>query len=530
MTSILRQSHLLLFLISLTTMVSCIPRKTGINTSISISFSASPSISTKTSSPNPVQTITHSPTVTLTLPKINTPTFPNEQIFVDPEGWFSFSFPSTWKKTSDLSYVGSDGYFDIGYLPEYSFYPNAVTVCEWLANINTKNLYTVSWLVTVEMGGCKLIPRSGLSETTWAIVENSSDDISRRFFYIKTDNAHFEDISSTFKWIRPIEEKKKPDFNKIELRSEDNDFWSKTSSLPSNLLLKEFPLPSKYQSADPSESVFLWFIPPEALPTPSSSHQSHSPTTVESINQSLEKKGYSLQKVKDSYYLYDLYKNNTRVLQNIYQLPDIYYFQTEDEEKLVFFAYTLIDPQQTPYTKDNVISYLVLDERISIWEKTMLNSQYPYWRPIWVVDEPLFLGLGNGTTLQVFNLQHELIFSFASYYVTHVPIKKFKDWNSHWILEVSNFVVQDGNILNEKYNFEEVFDWFLIKEKPFYFFRKGPRVGLSYNDKFFSTYYHEVIHGYCCGLTLNNPQFKDDVLRFFGKRDGIWYYVVLEFR
>ncbi|MBW6499638.1 MAG: hypothetical protein K0B09_14710, partial [Bacteroidales bacterium] len=45
---------------------------------------------------------------------------------------------------------------------------------------------------TVEMGGCKLLPRSGLSETTWAVVENSSDDISRRFFYIKTDNAHFE--------------------------------------------------------------------------------------------------------------------------------------------------------------------------------------------------------------------------------------------------------------------------------------------------------------------------------------------------
>lgn len=95
---------------------------------------------------------------------------------------------------------------------------------------------------------------------------------------------------------------------------------------------------------------------------------------------------------------------------------------------------------------------------------------------------------------------------------------------------MSNFVVQDGNILNEKYNFEEVFDWFLIKENPFSFFRKGTRVGFSYDGQFFSTYYHEVIHGYCCGLMLNNPSLKDDVLRFFGKRDGIWYCVVLEFR
>ncbi|MBW6472312.1 MAG: hypothetical protein K0B14_04235 [Anaerolineaceae bacterium] len=525
----MRQTKFLLLLFLLVILVSCIPAKTEIKTHPSLMPSLSfPSV---TASPNPSRTSTLSPTTTLENLIIKTATQPEYQVFIDPEGWFSFSYPKQWIKKSDLSYLGTDGFFEIGYIPEYSFYPNALTVCEWLANINTKNLYTVSWLVTVEMGGCKLLPRSGLSETTWAVVENSSDDISRRFFYIKTDNAHFEDISSTFKWIRPIEEKKKPDFNKIELRSEDNDFWSKTSSLPSNLVLKEYPLPSKYQSADHSESVFLWFIPPEALPTPSSSsHQSHSPTTVESINQSLEKNGYSLQKVKDSYYLYDLYQNNTRVLQNIYQLPEVYFFQTEDEEKLVFFAYTLIDPKQTPYTKDNVISYLVLDESISIWEKSMLNSQYPYWRPIWVVDKPLFLGLGDGTTLQVFNLQHEIIFSFASYFVTHVPIKKFKAWNNHWILEVSNFVVQDGNILNEKYNFEEVFDWFLIKENPFFFFRKGPRVGFSYDKQFFSTYYHEVIHGYCCGLILNNPSLKDDVLRFFGKRDGIWYYVVLEFR
>jgi hypothetical protein len=155
---------------------------------------------------------------------------------------------------------------------------------------------------------------------------------------------------------------------------------------------------------------------------------------------------------------------------------------------------------------------------------------YSGWQPIWAADGPLCLGLGDGVTLQVWNVQHKLVYSFATTFVTHVPIKRFWGWQNHWILEVSNFLIQDGEILNQKYGFEEVFDWSLIHDQPFYFFRKGPRIGFSYDGQFFSPYYDEVIHGYCCGLALNNPMMNDHTIRFFGRRDGIWYYVVLVIR
>lgn len=324
-----------------------------------------------------------------------------------------------------------------------------------------------------------------------------------------------------------MEEKKKTDFGKAKLRLEDLDFWNRTSSIPPSFLLKEYALPSEYWDEDPSKKVFLEFVPSEALPTPSSSHQSYSPPTADNVNQSIAKYGYELRQV-DIAYLYDLYQDGKKALQNIYRLPEIYLFQTVDGEKLIFFAHTLADPNQSPYAEGNMVSYLVQDERIAVWEKAVLNPMYPGWTPIWVDDEPLFLGLGDGVTLQVFNVRHEIIFSFVTYFGTHVPVKKFQAWDKHWVLEVSNFIAQDGEILNEKYKFEEVFDWSLINDKPFYFFRKGPRVGFSYDGQFFSTYYHEVLHGYCCGLMANNPRLEDNTLRFFGKRDGVWYYVVLE--
>lgn len=497
-------------LLSVTVLASCIPSKSEITP-----YSSLP--------PSP---ISQSSTDTFATPPLTIQS--TEQTYTDPEGWFSLDFPAQWIKESDWLYMGSDGFIEIGYLPEYAFSPYALTVCESLANINTKNLYTVSWMGTSGMGGCQLLSRPGISPaTTWVVVENPSADFMHRFFYVKTDSSHFVPITSTFVWLRPIEEKKKADFSQAELRPEDINFWNNTSSMPSNLFIKEYALPSEHQGEDPSKKIFSDFIPSEALPTPSSSNESYSPETIENINQSLEKYGYKLQQ-SDAIYLYDLYQNETKALQNIYQLPKIYLFQTEYGERLVFFAHTLVDSNQSPYTEGNIVSYLVQDEKITVWEKAVLNPMYSGWTPIWVEDKPLFLGLGDGVTLQVLNVQHEIVYTFATYYGTHVPIKNFQAWDKHWILEVSNFVIQDGKILNEKYKFEEVFNWSLINEKPFYFFRKGPRVGFSYDGQFFSTFYDEIIHGYCCGLAFNNPLVRDNVVRFFGKHDGIWYYVILE--
>lgn len=141
MTSEMRQTKILLLLFLLVLLVSCIPAKTEVKTHPSLIPSlSSPSV---TSTPNPSRTSTLSPTTTLEKLIIKTPTQPEYQVFIDPEGWFSFSYPTRWIKKSDWSYLGTDGFFEIGYLPEYSFYPNALTVCEWLANINTKRLYTV---------------------------------------------------------------------------------------------------------------------------------------------------------------------------------------------------------------------------------------------------------------------------------------------------------------------------------------------------------------------------------------------------
>ncbi|NMB67514.1 MAG: hypothetical protein GYA20_01985 [Chloroflexi bacterium] len=525
----MKRIQILTTLFMLAWLISCNPTISEIAPSPDLLLSPTPTIqllftqpATASSTPQPLTSATPANA------PFPVPTLSDEQVYIDPEGWYSVAFPASWRKSELMSYVGSDGFFETGYLSELGFVPNELTVCEWLANIPTKNLYTVSW---AGKHGCQLLSRLDISPaTTWEVIENPSADFSHRYLFIKADNDHFIRIQNTFTWLRPVDEARKPDFQKFKLRPEDVEFWNNTFSLPSTISLEEYALPSEHQGEDPSKTIFLDFIPPKALPTPSSSRGTYTSTTLESVNQSLAKYDYELQQQEDITYLYDLYQNGELVLQNIFQLPDIYSFQVDNGEKLIFFAHTLVDSKLSPYTEGNVVSYVVQDHEISVWEKAVLNPMYSEWKPIWVENKPLFLGLGEGVTLHVWNVQHEPIFSFATYDVTQVPIKQFRSWENHWILEVSNFVVQDGEIINEKYNFEEVFNWSLINDKPFYFFRKGPRSGFSYDGQFFSTYYQEIIHGFCCGLALNNPRMRDNTLRFFGKRDGVWYYVVLEIR
>jgi len=97
-------------------------------------------------------------------------------------------------------------------------------------------------------------------------------------------------------------------------------------------------------------------------------------------------------------------------------------------------------------------------------------------------------------------------------------------------LEVGDFVIQDGEVLNPKLGFEEIFNWSLVKDKPTYFFRKESRVGISYGGQILPLQYQDVAHGLCCGPSQSNPRISDDFMHFYGKWDGVWYYVVMKFK
>ncbi len=108
------------------------------------------------------------------------------------------------------------------------------------------------------------------------------------------------------------------------------------------------------------------------------------------------------------------------------------------------------------------------------------------------------------------------------------PVRGLYTWQGHWLLEVADVFIKDGVVLNQQLSYSELFTWRLINDQPFYFFRQGDRVYLSYNDITLPQTYERVLHEpSCCSGAMVNMTLADDALGFFALRESYWYYVIV---
>jgi hypothetical protein len=461
--------------------------------------------------PSPFYTLTPSSELTITSTATNTPGLSpppamrdDEKNYLDPEGWFSIYVPADWEEgESPGSFSGEDGFVEIGYMPDLMFMNRAFDVCTWLANIDTKDNYSVYFASThyrkyAHTKSCQLTSLPGVHPAAiLEVIENPSADLPQRFLYIKADAAQFDRISSTLVWLRPVDYDAQPVFHTAAMRPEDISFWENTAPLPPGISVTEFELPAEVQNEEPDAS-FRESIPPDVRLEPyrpDTTNPPYAPNSLTYVNDLLRHFGYLLLPGSESH-LYDLYKDNALVLNNIWKLPDVQLFSTTEGEVLAFLAHAVKDPGKHFYDQDNAVSYLIQNEAISIWQEGPLKGTDPGRPPIWVTRDLLVVGVGEQTVLEVRNSHRDLLFSFATAFGSRLPLIRFQSWEDHWIMDMTHFIIQDGEILNEKFGFEDAFYWRLINDKPFYFFRKGPRLGISYDGQFLPYYYDSIPFDY----------------------------------
>jgi hypothetical protein len=106
-------------------------------------------------------------------------------------------------------------------------------------------------------------------------------------------------------------------------------------------------------------------------------------------------------------------------------------------------------------------------------------------------------------------------------------------YDDHWVLETayispesfSGNLTLDGSLPNPAMGYEQVFDFQLMHTRPFYFFQKDGRIGLSYDGQAAAASYDEVPHYQCCSASVLNPLHAEDMVAFFARRGSTWYYV-----
>jgi hypothetical protein len=119
------------------------------------------------------------------------------------------------------------------------------------------------------------------------------------------------------------------------------------------------------------------------------------------------------------------------------------------------------------------------------------------------------------------------------------PISKLRGlWahEGHWYLEVADAqgigqVIEDGVSLSERGGYEETFGFQLLDGRPFYFAQRGGQIGVVYDGQEVLSAqtvpagYHYIPHYGCCSATEMNPIQAENVVAFFARREGLWYYV-----
>lgn len=162
-------------------------------------------------------------------------------------------------------------------------------------------------------------------------------------------------------------------------------------------------------------------------------------------------------------------------------------------------------------------------------------GQFFFVMPQYMGDDLIRLenrGLEEPGRLEVL-INEQVVYSqpFVGSITSDCPVEDLKIWNDHWILDMEDRVVMDGQLLSETTGYAEVFEWLLFYDKPLYFFDQGGGFGLVYDGLELPISYEEIAHacrsvmdGRGCSLGIED---YGNMISFFARRDGMWYFVEL---
>jgi hypothetical protein len=106
-------------------------------------------------------------------------------------------------------------------------------------------------------------------------------------------------------------------------------------------------------------------------------------------------------------------------------------------------------------------------------------------------------------------------------------------YDGHWVLEtayvtlddVSGRLTRDGRLLNDNLGYSNVFNFGLMRDRPFYFFTRRGKIGYSFDGRESMPVYDEIPHYGCCSAAGLNPRHAREMVAFFARKGDTWYYV-----
>ena len=257
----------------------------------------------------------------------------------------------------------------------------------------------------------------------------------------------------------------------------------------------------------PTHLEFNQRIPEEVLKKNQTLRENTRNERMDQANQTLAPFGYRIN-LNTSSDMMDLYQKDALLVGRISWI-----FPASANQSGTDFALVVEEEQGK--------TWLVSKNMQQDWD----NSLHGYTSPVFVGDELTSVEMEGFEKISVRQGKNIVYSLNVSPNRVDNPLKKFAVWNRQWVLEVGEQLIINGASVNKSSGVDRIFNWQILKGKPFYFYQRGSRVGIHYGDQDLPVYYDEVIHYQCCEPAAFNPEGNASIIWFYARKDGIWNYV-----
>lgn len=462
-------------------------------------------VPTETAAPLPTSTPTIAPTA-------------SALAWTDPTSNVQLQIPPDWQAGETPAQMkGEDGFVSVDFSQV-----DTVTL-DQVCILNANNIAfgaqpKIERTVVGNLDACQIFPSSDRAEATGdrlVIDLGTNRKVTQRFLQITVDPVHFQEVTSSLSLLSSASAAVTPAPMQT-LQSPATEDINPVTYTVVDLTLEEYPIVSA--SVDtPSHLDFRQRIPPTVFARRDRWRGYDTTIQLKEANQRLTPFDVQINPASS----YQILHAGGVLLD---QVSDFSFISLSDSgQRFAFFA----------TTSDGTRFLVTNDGALPLKDTTIFTD---YDQPVFMGEELLTLRFLPDSNAILVQQGDSLVYRlYVPQPTVSMPIHAFASDQGHWYLEVSGLLIRDGVMVNTQLDASEIFGFSLLNGKPFYFYRQGDQVFISYDDvkvtplSATTTFepYNDVIHDQCCEPAMFNVSANSIMVWFYALKGGTWYYVEL---
>lgn len=537
--------HAVAYLFFLTVISACQPIGIQpVSTSSTISTPAqTPTLSSSIAVPTMFsQQATESSAPTATQPILPTSIPETWKTFTNPAINVALRYPENWQAQAATRVSGSDGFFEISAW-DYpaSKFDRLVNLC--VLDANNPDLTPIfgpfpfisdwlGWDVQRQewMGhGCIVSPSGSAGSQAVLYARDPRPEAHNQLLVLRADNAHFGGILSSLRFIEVDVPAPSTGYYDSPFCKEPPKAAPVTTRQVGNLVIREYAIANA--TCDPWKHFDGFQARVKTLAivqntTPNRGTESR----VESANRALAPFDYRLVVRPTNPQSYDLFKKADLVIEGFTYFGPVSVNAAGDD--FILWVQDGFNNSAPSEVRRGSVRTLKAGEDgfNSVWAGADLIT-FGYSRDrLFPIGAPAGVDISsNGQLIQSI--------SIPQMGPSGTPVRQMWGWQGHWFVEVAGVLVQDGQLQNLKLGYDEIFNWHLVNDKPFFLMRQGKSFptrpsglyGMVYDGQVVPAFYDDIIHGdLCCDPAVYSVLGFSNGVRFYALRDGVWFLVSVQ--